>query len=281
MGFQAKLAAVGGDLWRSWRMLALWPWPAVIYGRHRGLVDAEDYRCFTRLLQAGDLLLMRSEPYFLSNHFICRNGTAFSHLGVYTGPVAGFLSRDTGIIAKPRSLPVDDEALITGQFRRTVTHAVSEGVVCQDLLDVFLHADWIVAVRPWRQAEEAATIRETALAQVGLEYNFDFTPEGPKAFYCTELGVFCLEKACIKPPEKTEIPVSLSGRKFPATLADSFLAYTPVCCSVSCGDPAFARQSRFEGTREALLNAPDAAQAVEAARPPAGLRRMLQGDDNA
>lgn len=255
---QARLAALGGDLWRSWRMLALWPWPAVMLGRQGTKIRSEDYRLFTRLLMPGDFLLTRSEPYFVSNHFIGRNGTAFAHLAVYTGAVAGFCDRN-GTLLKPRALPMLAKGDGPGQFKRTVTHAISEGVVCQDLLDVMMHADWVAAVRPWAGSDQAQEIRGAALSQVGLEYDFDFTPEGPEAYYCTGLGGFCCAKAGIEPPAKSRISVSLWGKKADVWLADSFLVRFPVvCASVSCADPELARKSRFSGVREALLSARDA-----------------------
>jgi len=275
MSLQSRLASLGGDLWRSWSMLALWPWPAVILGRARALTSPDDYRAFTRLLQPGDLLLTRSEPYFISNYFIGRNGTAFSHLGVYTGCVRGYRDQNTGIIMKPR--PVTNPESVEsfpGVFKRTVTHAVSEGVICQDLLEVFEHADWIAAVRPWATHGEGYAVQKKALDQVGLEYNFAFKPGGPKSFYCTELGAFCLEKVGIPPPPKDFSVTSLGGVFWPGgryktlvTLADAFIRYPMVCCSVSCNNPKFARRSKFEKMRPALLAATDATQYVHKGAP--------------
>lgn len=266
MGMQAALASFGGDLWRSWKAFAFWPYPAVVVGRHRPKVTADDYRCFTRLLQPGDFLLTRSEPYFISNYFIGRNGTAFSHLAIYTGAVTGYRDQETGCIMKPQAITRDNGwESSPGVFKRTVTHAISEGVVCQDLLEVMLHSDWVVAIRPWANQGEGYILQRIALSQVGLEYNFDFKPEGPPALYCTELGVFCLEKAGIQIPAKDLAVTSLLGvvvpvKKFKSfvTLADAFLQFKMVCCSVSCNEPAFARKSRFVKTREVLLKAPDA-----------------------
>lgn len=265
------LAAFGGDLWRSWKAFAFWPYPAVVVGQHRSKITAEDYRCFTRMLQPGDFLLTRSEPYFVSNYFIGRNGTAFSHLAVYTGAVMGYRDQETGFIMKPS--PIFRESgweNSPGVFKRTVTHAISEGVVCQDLLDVLMHSDWVAAVRPGLNHGEGYMLQRVALSQVGLEYNFDFKPSGPPAMYCTELGAYCLEKAGIPPPPKdfavTSLPgLLLPGEKFKSfvTLADSYIRFKMVCCSVSCNEPAFARKSKFEKMRETLLNAPDASVWVQ------------------
>jgi hypothetical protein len=263
---QATLAASGGDIWRSWRMLALWPYPAVILGVPSVHFTADDYRCFTRLLQPGDILLTRSEPFFISNYFIGKNGTAFSHAGVYTGPVQGYRCQNTGFIMKPKPIQrTNGWESSPGVFKRTVTHAISEGVVCQDLLEMLFHADWVAAVRPWANHGEGFMIQKVALDQVGLEYNFDFKPSGPPAMYCTELAAYCIEATGIPTPPKDWALTSLPGAVLPfrrfkslVTLADAFIRYPMVCCSVSCNNPRFTRRSKFDKMRECLLNAPDA-----------------------
>jgi hypothetical protein len=274
MSLQSVLAAFGGDLHRSWRSIAFWPWPAVVFNHNRQKVSWDDYRAFTMMLQPGDLLLMRSEPYFISNFFIQRNGTAFSHLAVYTGAVKGYRDTKTNFILKAQGLGLDHEH--TGQpnpgvFERTVTHAISEGIVCQDLGEVFFHADWIAAVRPWKTKIEQKWIVESALGQLGLEYNFEFKPVPTYAsFYCTQLGEFCCKKAGIEPPEPSYVVNSIFGLltpfkrfKAPAPLADSFVKFPMVCCSVSCNEPAFARSSQFaEKLRNAFHEAPDASARV-------------------
>jgi hypothetical protein len=273
MSLQAVLAAFGGDLHRSWRSVAFWPWPAVVYGGNRRKVTWDDYRLFTMMLQPGDLLLMRSEPYFISNFFIQRNGTAFSHLAVYTGAVKGYRDK-SDFILKAQPLGVEHQhtgKADPGVFERTVTHAISEGVVCQDLGEAMFHADWIAAVRPWKTKADQKQIVEAAVAQLGLQYNFEFKPKPTYAsFYCTQLGEFCCQKAGIAPPEQTPVVNSIFGLltpfqrfKAPAPLADAFVKFPMVCCSVSCNDPAFARGSRFANElRAAFHEAPDASARI-------------------
>lgn len=269
MGIQSTLVGLGGDIWASKRMLAIWPWPAVLVGKHSNAISGDDYRCFCRLLEPGDFLLTNCSSYFLSNFFIAkRNGTAFSHLAVYSGPVLGRRSDDTGFILKASPwLQVPGESADgPGRFKRTITHAISEGVVVEDLFDLFKHVDWAVAVRAWETKEQAAAIVKAGLGQVGLEYNFDFKPGGNPSSYCTELGAFCLKAAGIEEPEKRAAITSLAGIIIPAKgfktsvyLADDYLVkFRAICCSMSCGDPDFSRRGKGKGFRKKLLEAPDA-----------------------
>lgn len=244
MSLQAKLAAFGGDTWASRKCFAWWPWPAVVTGMWEWKFTEDDYRCLTNFIKPGDILLTKSEPYFLSNYFIA--GSVFKHLAVYTGAVKG-IKKHHGFIDAPKSLGADYAMTYEpGQYQRTVTHAISEGVVCQDILRLVGHADRVVVVRPWVTAEQQAAIVNFALKQVGVGYNFDFSPTGPKEFYCTELGAACLQQTDIKLPETTEMCISLWGKKGKAFLADSYVAaYKPVCASVSCLEPEFFRPSPF------------------------------------
>jgi hypothetical protein len=221
----------------------------------------DDYRCFTKHLEPGDLLLTRSEPYFVSNHFIA--GTVFKHLAVYTGAVKGVKNREHGFIERPTSRGVEHRHTgrpVMGEYERTVTHAIGDGVVCQDILRLTGHADYVVAVRPWQSEYEQMEIVEFALAQVGLGYNFDFKPVGHPKFYCTELGAASVKAAKIGPPTSVSMRVSLLGRKGDAYLADAFVAaYPAVCCSVSCLTPEFFRPSPFgDIIRQRLMKAENA-----------------------
>ena len=247
MSIQAKLAAFGGDIWASKRSFAFWPWPAVVFGMWHWYSTEDDYRCFTKWLKPGDILLTKSQPYPFSNFFI--SGTAYKHLAVYTGAVHGIKDREHGFISSPKPLGISrmhTGKARQGEFERTITHAISEGIVCQDLLRLTNHVDYIMAVRPWVSELQQTAIVNTALGQVGMGYNFDFTPEGPKEFYCTELGAYCLTAAEIELPKPIEKKVSLLGKKGPVYLADSFVAkYPPVCCSVSSLQPEFFRSSPY------------------------------------
>lgn len=267
MSFQGALARVAGDTWRSWRMLALWPWPAVVVGVPHGKFTWDDYRAFTRHLLPGDMILTCSEPYFLSNRGI---KGSFKHLAVYTGAVKGYRDDKSGFILKAKSLGVDyvhkGEA-VPGTFERTVTHAISEGVVCQDLGELLFHADWACAVRVSLYDKVSQKIVDAALDQLGLEYNFDFKPTGPKKFYCTELGVFCVEKAGLQQPCKTKLTTNWKGMLLPfdrwksnVCIADSFVKhFNVIVSSLSCNQKGFAQRSIWpDDIRVKLKSAPDA-----------------------
>lgn len=259
MWFQRAVATIGGDIWRSWHMLALWPWPAVVWGIPKSKLDPDDYRCFAGLLKPGDFLLSKSEGFLFSNAAI--SGTIFKHLAIYTGAVQGIKARKTSSIEAPKSLGINHSLASmkydNKSFSRTVTHAVSEGVICQDLLSVIGHVDYIVAVRPWRTTSQQAEIVNRALELVGLGYNFDFSPAGPRELYCTELGTECLNAAKLPVPQPAIKKISFLGKKGPVFLADSFLAAFPsVCCSASCREPDFYRGSRYgDVIRQRLLSA--------------------------
>ena len=108
---------------------------------------------------------------------------------------------------------------------------------------------------------------QAALDQIGLGYNFDFTKKGPKAFYCTELGTYCLKKAGLQAPVKIRLNVDWKGLFIPVdrfkanvTVADAFIRdMSVVCTSVSCLDKNFSKKSRWnEEVRIKLLHSPDA-----------------------
>jgi hypothetical protein len=227
MWFQKAVATVGGDVWRSWHMLALWPWPAVVWGKPESKLDPDDYRCFTRYMKPGDMLLATQDPFLLSNAAISGTIQAPKSLGVgYMHSVASH----------------DDDRV----FTKTITHAVSEGVICQDILSMMIHEDYVIAVRPWRTTSQQAEVVNRALELVGLGYNFDFSPAGPRELYCTELGSECLSAAKLPVPQPAIKKISFLGKKGPVFLADSFLAAFPsVCCSASCREPKFYRGSRY------------------------------------
>jgi hypothetical protein len=260
MGLQSFLASMGGDIWASARMAALWPYPAVLLGVH-GLpgerFTEDDYRFFTRVLQPGDMLVTRTCGFFLSNNAI---PGAFKHLAVYVGAVSGARDQKTSYIAKPRSLGLGYKhtgAAGAGIRERCIVHAVSDGVVCQDVLKLLFHADYAGIIRPWQHAAEQAAIVKAAITRVGLPYNFDFTPKGPPASYCTELGNFCLT-ATRNPPPTSLITVSMWGGKAQVPLADDFAGHFGlVACSKSCADVGFYKRARNDRIREVVQGARD------------------------
>jgi hypothetical protein len=254
---QSVLAAVGGDIWASAKCVAIWPWPAVVFGKKKSHFHGEDYRTFTRHLRPGDMILTRSSWYF-SNRAI--KSTAFKHLAIYTGAVKGYLK--DGFIQKPRFM--EDFKLDKGVFKRTVTHAISEGVVCQDLFDFFQHVDVACVVRV---SESPSDVVKAALDCVGLGYNFDFKPTGPKELYCTELGVHCLKQTGCSTPGMFKLNTSILGLFLPlkrfksdVTVADAFIeAFDIIVTSVSANERSFWKDSYCsEVLRQKILAAPDA-----------------------
>jgi hypothetical protein len=260
MSLQAKLAAFGGDIWKSWGAIAFWPWPAVVFRYPKYKFTWGDYRVFTRWLKPGDIIVTQSEPYFLSNRGIA--GTAFKHAAVFTGAVSGIYNKETGFIEKPHSMSVTHQhtgAACKGVFERTVTHAISEGIVCQDVGELLFHTDHAAVLRP--PAAYGDTERQTAvnaaLGQVGKDYDFAFDAVSSDSFYCTELAAMCLIKASMLVPEKVKRNVSWKGLLLPLDrfkadvyIADSFVKELECVCVTTTCRPEFAKKSQF---RDALL----------------------------
>lgn len=274
MGFQSRLASWAGDIWvprssSGKTLTSLWPKPCVISGVPHFKVDTDDYRCFTSLIKPGDMIVIMGECWRLTNRGI--TNTAFKHLAVYTGAVKAYRDEATDFLLKPVSLGADYDHTGTpsrGIWERTVTHAISDGVVTQDLLEMLLHmVDFAAVVRPWTTPQEQKAIVDFALSCNGLGYNFDFRPDGPPEMYCTELGARSCNAAGIKVPEQVKVNVSWKGlipglsKKYlyPAYLADYFVkSYPVVACSKSCASGELARDSKVEkDLLYALLKAPD------------------------
>lgn len=241
------LAHLGGQLWATRKVTAIWPWPAVLVGSPHSLFTWQDYRAFTSRLRPGDILITQSAPFFGSNAAI---PGAFKHAAVYTGPVKGYFNPETSFIEQPSSLGVDRPH--TGQagrgiHERTITHAIAAGVVTQDVGDLFFHADFVLAVRPWVVEPEQRVIVNYALAQVGKAYDFDFDQADNHRLFCTELALRCCIAAGVRRPESIKKRLSLFAKPADIVLADAYTAFRPVCCSESCLDPAFQRQSHLGG----------------------------------
>ena len=249
------LGSLGGDLWCSAKMVALWPWPAVVVGKHRQRFTWDDYRVFTRLLKPGDFLLCRADQFLPQNRAI---PGAFKHLAVYTGPCqVGGRDAATGFILKAR--PMRDE---TVPWSRTVTHAIKEGVVVQDLGEVLFHYDYVCAVRATENDTKRRGIVAAALDAVGMAYNFAFRPTSQPQFYCTELGLHCMNAVGLTGPQKTRIMTAWWGGTSMVPLADAFVKTLPmVCCSTACSAPAFMRQGRDDEVRQKIVRARDACMA--------------------
>jgi len=218
MGLTKILATLGGDIWISKKCFALWPWPAVVRNYPESKLSGTDYRKLIAALQAGDMLLTRGDLFAISNKGISERHTYLKHLAVYVGPVDGIL-REKFI----------EEAKVGTTYEKCIIHAISEGVKCQDILDLFRHCDKIVAIRPWSNEKERELIIKTAFGQLDKEYDFKFS-KGTRALYCTELGVLCLNTANITPPRPIKLRNTILGLLLPfdcfqgyVYVADSFI----------------------------------------------------------
>jgi hypothetical protein len=256
MSLRAKLFSFFGDIHV---VKALTFPPCFMIGEHKRKVDLSlDYRAATKLLQPGDILVSRSWGYFLSNKGI---PGAFKHAMVYVGAVKGRKDAETGFIKKPKMMPSMTSVYQT-LTPRCVVHAISDGVVCQDLIDVMTHCDYMAAFRPLSadlsKPFDLNVVAAEACKLVGTPYNFDFAIN-KNAFYCTELVNYLADKSSARIPPKTSMRVSLFGAKSMVTLADSIsLVYSMPWCSVSCNEPAFVNKSKIPDViRNAVYDAED------------------------
>lgn len=237
MSIQDKIIGSFGKIWCSWKTIGLWPYPALIYNNVHSMLTWDDYRKFTMKIKIGDILISRSAPYLFSNIGI---PGFFKHAAIYTGTITGVRNHKTHFITPTHFIATTKEKEIT--FKRTIVHAIGEGVVCQDFGEMFFHADYIVALRPFTTEIQQDKIIISALKQVGRSYDFKFNKHEKKKFYCTELAAYCINEAAIERPQTTLITNSIYGLVLPirrfktqAYVADSFLAKYPiVCVSKSC-----------------------------------------------
>jgi len=218
MSLTSKIASFAGDIWISWKCVGLWPWPAVIVGRAESKTTGQDYREMSNRIKPGDMILERGDLFRLSNRGIPESLTYLKHLAVYVGAVDGVRLEEFITSPKPGN-----------QYKKCIIHAISEGVVCQDILDLFKHSDEIVVVRPWKSTHEQNKIIDEAFNNVGRSYDFSFKSNN-EDLYCTELGAKCIQAAGIALPKTVRTRNSLLGLFFPfdrfkgnVYVADSFV----------------------------------------------------------
>lgn len=223
MTFKEKIFAALGDTWFSGKSVALWPWPAVVLEWPKTTLTWDDYRAVTLDIRPGDIILSREDAFFFSNGAIPGE---FKHVAVYTGSTLGIANRDTRTITPHPS---------GRMYERTIVHAVSEGVICQDFGELFFNCDAMVVVRPWRTPEEQKAIVAAAFDQVGKPYDFNFDPDREDVFYCSKLGAVCIRRAGITPPPMVFIPKDTlafifhqKSRTKLAYIADRFLEVYPI-----------------------------------------------------
>lgn len=255
MSIQRTIGTIFGDIWLSWSMVGIWPYPAVGWGRHRGEFTWDDYRCFCNCLQPGDFILSQSHPFAVMNSAI--KHTAYKHLAVYVGPAQCARNPNTGFLEGVREFDPGTKTFRSSQSRgRVCVHAVRQGVVGQDLGEVLFHGDYVCAVRAWKRTEDQRSIIKGAISMLGRPYDFSFNSDDDNAIFCTELGSHCMRWAGLGDVDRTELTVSLLGRTSRIPLADAFVLHVetkPVCCSVSSLDERFINQStKPDAMRERL-----------------------------
>lgn len=125
-------------------------------------LKGEHYRKLIRRLQPGDIVIRRFEGY-VDKWFI---PGFWNHAGIYIG---------------------DDN-----ENPEQVVHAVSEGVVQEDILN-FMRTDHMLVLRVAK--DKSGKLRKDAVQKakeiVGKPYDFGFDFEDTNRFSCTELVSYC------------------------------------------------------------------------------------------
>lgn len=121
-------------------------------------LKGKHYRELEKLIQPGDIVIRRFEGYV--DKWLIPGW--FNHVGIYVGEI--------------------------GDKNHKVIHAISDGVVVDDLID-FMRTDHMIVLRaPKGNQEEAIKL---AKAAVGSEYDFAFNFTDTVRFSCTELVSHC------------------------------------------------------------------------------------------
>lgn len=125
-------------------------------------LKGEHYRKLMKRLQPGDIFIRRFEGY-IDKWFI---PGYWNHAGLYIG---------------------DD-----GEKPEQVVHAVSEGVIQEDILN-FMRTDHMLVMRlaSDKKGRAAAKAVELAKSIVGAPYDFGFDFKDTNRFSCTELVAYC------------------------------------------------------------------------------------------
>lgn len=123
-------------------------------------LKGEHYRKLSKRLKPGDIFIRRFEGY-IDKWFI---PGFWNHAGLYIG---------------------DD-----GEKPEQVIHAVSEGVIQEDILN-FMRTDHMLVMRIVDENGQAAKAIERAKSIVGAPYDFGFDFKNTNRFSCTELVAYC------------------------------------------------------------------------------------------
>jgi len=123
-----------------------------INGRSFSL-KGKHYRKVVSIIKPGDIVIRRFEGY-LDRIFL---PGWFNHAGIYIG-------------------------------HNTVIHAISDGIVTEDIID-FMRTDHMIVLRP--PSKCAKTAVTTAVSLLGRPYDFSFNFNESLRFSCTELVDHC------------------------------------------------------------------------------------------
>lgn len=127
-------------------------------------LKGKHYRELEKLIQPGDIIIRRFEGYI--DKWLIPGW--WNHAGIYCGAMNGI-------------------GTFTTRGKRVI-HAISDGVIVDDLID-FMRTDHIIVLRaPERYKEEAL---KRAKAAVGSDYDFAFDFKETLRFSCTELISHC------------------------------------------------------------------------------------------
>lgn len=118
------------------------------------------YRMVESIIQPGDILIRRFEGYV--DKWLIPGW--WNHAGLYVGPLQG--------------------------GKHKVVHAISDGVVVDDLID-FMRTDHMIVLRAPRIYRGTAI--ERAKEAIGSEYDFAFEFGDSLRFSCTELVSYCYQ----------------------------------------------------------------------------------------
>lgn len=143
-----------GDLrWHGWTRPFFLTFNAKTYN-----LNGKHYREVSSVIRPGDIILTRDEGW-IDTYLI---PGFWTHAGVYVGNHGG--------------------------NKKQVIHAISEGVIAEDLIDV-LRTDACIILRP--NPYYASRCLDKIVGLVGKEYDFNFDFLGSMRFSCTELVAFC------------------------------------------------------------------------------------------
>ena len=149
---QSKLFRFIGDI--KWTGIARPFW--FVFNATGYQLKGEHYRKLATIIQPGDIVIRRFEGY-IDKWFI---PGFWNHAGIYVG----------------------------GE-KEQVVHAISEGVIIEDILN-FMRTDHMLVLRP-PNGDFLAIGVEKARSIIGKPYDFGFDFKDCNRFSCTELVAYC------------------------------------------------------------------------------------------